>query len=71
MVGNEARKTSRSKNERLTAGQPCEVTTRTTTSAMKTTVLATAIATPRPPSAPRPPRILERRSPTGSGVATV
>jgi hypothetical protein len=62
MVGNDASKISRSKKARLTSGQPSEPTTSATISPMKTSVLATATATERPPSPPRS-RIFERREP--------
>ena len=60
MSGNDARKISPSKKERLTSGQPAELTTSRTMSPKKTSVLTTATATERLPSPPKS-RIFERR----------
>src|SRR5262245_1627220 len=61
----ESRKIFPLKKASLNWGHPAELTTSATTAPKKTSVLRTAMATPRPPLAPvlSPPRILEPRSP--------
>ena len=53
--GNELVNSSQSKKVDLTSGQPGECVTTTATTAKKTTVLASATATPRRPSPAAPP----------------
>src|SRR5262245_52372374 len=64
-VPRESQNTSGSKNASLTCGHPDEFTIANASSPKTITVLATAIATPRAPSALSGARIFDRRSPLG------
>jgi hypothetical protein len=65
--GNESLKTAPLKKASRTSGHPGDVTTTTTMAAKRTTVLTSAIATEREPSAP--PRIREPRLPAAASSA--
>src|SRR6185436_5089177 len=66
MSGNDLRNSSPLKNSCFTAGQLGDDVTAQTISPATTTVLTTAMTTPRAPSARRGPRILDDGSPSGS-----
>jgi hypothetical protein len=68
--GNASAKTSPSKNASLMSGHPDEFRTATIAAVKNTTVLTTAIATPRTPSTRSGARMREPRSPGGRRGST-